>query len=267
MSFMNGRGWIRLSVWLIVGLVFGAGVSLHSTYGFEGEKKPKKPDSKKERQPIAAVFTTEVEPTEAKPGETVTYKIQVRLDEHWHIYKYSEKQADSGPRLTMIDFFDDGGLGVEGGWKSTAPPLKEKDEAFPEIEFLEFYNDAAEWTIKLKVPADAKPGKRVLRSQVFYQICKSGAGGTCSIPGGWTIPDAELTILPGDGKAPKEDKAEKLASEADAPNPRRKIVRPPLLHRPRRPPKAVLPLPLSMLSRRRSNRGSSSSFRFRFLPA
>ena len=37
------------------------------------------------------VLTTSVEPAEAKPGETVTFKVTAKLDPGYHIYKYSKE--------------------------------------------------------------------------------------------------------------------------------------------------------------------------------
>ena len=64
---------------------------------------------------------------------------------------------------------------------------------------MEYHENEVTWSIKLKVPGGAEPGKKVLRCQAKYQVCDDKS---CSFPGQWTLPDAELTVLPGGGKGP-----------------------------------------------------------------
>ena len=66
-------------------------------------------------KPKNAVLTTSVEPAEAKPGDTVTFKVTAKLDPGTHIYKYS-KTVKGGPINTTFDFFDTAGLKIEGDW-------------------------------------------------------------------------------------------------------------------------------------------------------
>ena len=60
--------------------------------------KPSKPDSRALSKPKNAVLTTSVEPAEAKPGETVTFKVTAKLDPGAHIYKYSKDKAQGAGR-------------------------------------------------------------------------------------------------------------------------------------------------------------------------
>ncbi len=85
-----------------------------------GDAKPAKKDSRAGARPKEATFTTSVSPAEAKPGDTVTYKVTAKLDAPWHIYKYSKDQADNGPKYTEFDFFDPDGLKVDGDWSALA---------------------------------------------------------------------------------------------------------------------------------------------------
>jgi thiol:disulfide interchange protein len=158
-----------------------------------GDGKPAKKDTRAGAKPKEATFTTTVSPAEAKPGDTVTYKVTAKIDAPWHIYKYSKEQADNGPKYTEFDFFDPDGLKLEGEWSASVEPTKKKEPAFPDIAFLEVHEDEVTWSIKLKVPAGTKPGKKTLRCQAGYMICSDQ---NCSIPGQWTLPDAELTVTP-----------------------------------------------------------------------
>ena len=158
------------------------------------DAKPAKKDSRPATRPREAKFTTSVSPSEAKPGDTVTYKVKVKLDAPWHIYKYAKVQAENGPRYTEFDFFDTAGLKLNGDWTPSAEPIKKKEPAFPDIPFLEYHEDEVTWSVSLKIPADAKPGRKTLRCQAGYMICSDQ---NCSFPGQWTLPDATLTVVAG----------------------------------------------------------------------
>ncbi len=157
----------------------------------DDEAKPAKKDSPKAIKPAQATLTAAVEPAQAKPGDVVTFKVTAKLDSGYHIYKYSKKQG-SGPVPTSFDFFGRAGLEVEGEWKASRDAEKHKDPNFADLEFVEYYEDEVTWSIKLKVPDSTAPGKKSLLCQVRYMVCDAK---TCSIPGRWTLPDAELTVL------------------------------------------------------------------------
>jgi thiol:disulfide interchange protein len=160
---------------------------------------PAKKDSAAAIKPKSAVLSTSVDPAEAKPGETVTFKVTAKLDPGFHIYKYSKEQGP-GPINTTFDFFDPAGLKIDGDWTASSEPLKKKDPNFADLDTVEFYEDEITWSIKLKVPADAVPGDKALRCQARYMVCDDK---TCSIPGRWTLPDATVKIVAGGAPAPK----------------------------------------------------------------
>lgn len=154
-------------------------------------RAPAKKDSSARVKPKAVVLTTSVEPKEAKAGDTVTYKVTAKLNPKWHIYKYAKKPEEPGP--TWFDVFDPAGLEVAGDWTAS----KEAHQPDPQAKAappLEYYEDEVTWSLKLGVPPGAEPGKRTLRVQAGYQVCNDT---NCSIPGQWTLPDVELTVLPG----------------------------------------------------------------------
>ena len=160
--------------------------------------KPAKKDNAEALKPTQATLTTSVEPAEAKPGDTVSFKVTAKLDPGFHIYKYSKENGD-GPVPTSFDFFDHAGLETEGDWKASRDPEKHKDANFPDLAAVEYYEDEVTWTIKVKIPADASPGKKTLRCQARYMICDDK---TCSVPGRWTLPDTELGVTKGDPAPP-----------------------------------------------------------------
>ena len=154
--------------------------------------KPAKKDTRASVQPKQATFTTSVTPAQAKPGDLVTYKVKAKLDEPWHIYKYSKKPGEDGPKLTEFDFFDTAGLTLVKDWTAQPEPTKKREPAFPDIPFLEYHEDEVVWSQQLRVPADAKPGKLALRCQIGYMLCSDQ---NCTMPGQWTLPPAEVTIV------------------------------------------------------------------------
>ena len=210
-------GWVAL-----VGLLMAS----NPTTSKADEPKPAKKDSRPGARPKEANFTTTVTPAEAKPGETVTYEVTAKIDAPWHIYKYSKTPDNNGPKYTEFDFFDPAGLKIDGDWSPSIAPTKKKEPAFPQIPFLEYHEDEVTWSIKLKVPADAKPGKKTLKCQIGYMICSDE---NCSFPGQWTLPDAELTVTP-----PKRLELQEalvglttlpLTLQAEAPKPKKKDSR------------------------------------------
>ncbi|MDR3636176.1 MAG: cytochrome c biogenesis protein CcdA [Isosphaeraceae bacterium] len=179
---------------LLVGLI---AMSQPRSVRADGEAKPAKKDSKPFFKPKGVTMTPSVTPREAKAGDTVTYQIDTKLAPGWHIYKYAKQDPDSGPRATKFDFFDTAGLKIVGDWTASKDPILKQEPAF-DNQVLSFYEDEVAWTIKLQVPPGTKPGKKVLRVQAGYQICDPQ---TCSTPGQWTLPDVELTVLPGGAEA------------------------------------------------------------------
>jgi thiol:disulfide interchange protein DsbD len=175
-------------------------------------RKPAKADSAAAIKPKTATLTTAVEPAEAKPGDTVTFKVTAKMDSGYHIYKYSTTQGE-GPIQTSFDFFDPADLKIEDEWTPSADPQKHKDPNFNNME-VEYYEDEVTWSIKLKIPADAAPGEKNLRCQARYMVCDDK---TCSIPGRWTLPTATVKVVAGGGAAPKSSSAAAPAGEARKP--------------------------------------------------
>ena len=160
--------------------------------------QPAKKDSRPITRPKTVTLTTSVEPEVARAGETVSFQVTAKLKPGFHIYQYSKKSAEDGPENTQFDLFDTSGLEVAGDWTASRPPIRKKEEVFPKLEFVEFFEDEVTWSIPLRVPPGTEPGKRILRVQARYQVCDAKG---CSIPGQWTLPDATLTIEPGAARA------------------------------------------------------------------
>src|SRR5262245_25051964 len=144
--------------------------------------KPTKKDSNPRIRPPEATLTPSVTPAEAKAGEKVTYRVTAKLDPGWHIYTFAKAPQDNGPRNTSFDLFDLAGLKVVGDWAASKPPIRQKEPAFPQLPFLEFYEGEVTWSVALQIPPGTEPGKKTLRCQAGYQICNAQS---CKIPGQW----------------------------------------------------------------------------------
>ena len=159
--------------------------------------KPAKKDSSPRTKPKDVVLTPSVVPAEARPGDTVVYTVTAKLGNGWHIYTYAKEQADQGPRKTRFDLFDAGGLTVASDWTASREPLRKKEDVFPDVDAVEFFEGEVSWSLSLKVPEDAAPGKATVRCQASYQICNAKS---CSFPGAWTLPEATLTVIGPEGQ-------------------------------------------------------------------
>ncbi len=188
---------------------------------------PKKKDSRSRFQSKNAKLTTSVEPAEARQGELVTFKVTAKVDPGYHIYKYSRESArpGAGPLPTTFDLFDTGGLRPEGDWVAEREPIQHPEPAFPDIPFVEYYEDEVSWSIKLKVPSDATPGKKTLRVQAGYMVCNASS---CSMAGQWTLPEATLTVISGGSGGPPSTAAATPTPKPEAPKP----VAPPTSEKP-----------------------------------
>jgi thiol:disulfide interchange protein len=171
---------------------------------------PKKKDTNARLKTKNADLTTSVDPADAKPGDTVTFKVTAKLQPGYHIYKYSKTPVEGGPSYTNFDLFDTDGLEAQGDWSASKDPIQHQDTvAFPNVPFVEYHEDEVTWSIKLKVPSDAAPGKKTIRVQASYMVCDARS---CSALGQWTLPAATLTVASGGG-------ATKAATAAAKPAP------------------------------------------------
>ena len=173
--------------------------------------RAKKKDTNPRLKSRNAELTASVEPAEAKPGDTVTLKVTAKLDPGYHIYKYSKTpmKPGEGPSYTSFDLFDPAGLEAQGDWSASKEPIQHKEEVWPNLPFVEYYEDEVTWSHKLKVPPGTPAGKKTLRVQVGYMICDARS---CSPPGQWTLPAVTLTVRPGEGAGASSSPAAKPAA-------------------------------------------------------
>jgi thiol:disulfide interchange protein DsbD len=163
------------------------------------EPQPARKDSNPRFRPKEVELSTAVEPIQAPPGANVTFRVTAKVAPGWHIYAYGPVELDEGPRATRFDFFDRGPLEQVGDWTASSEPIRKREEAFPDLPFVEYHEGEITWSTKLQVPADAPPGPVALRCQIAFQICTDL---NCLPPVNWTAPEAVVTIIPADTAAP-----------------------------------------------------------------
>lgn len=182
----------------------------------KGEAQEK--DSDPQFRPPQAKFATTVTPAEAKPGEIVVMEVEATLEPGWHIYELNPRDF-AGPH-TELEAFDTGGLQPLGEWVALPEPIRKKDPVlFPDQEFVGWHEDKVVWSLRLQVPADAKPGGRQLKVQAYYQVCDANQ---CTRPGRWTLPAASLIVM--DVPAASAPKSISAASPSPNPNPQANLA-------------------------------------------
>ena len=160
-------------------------------------RKPTVADSANLRLPPEAHIIASVEPAEAKAGATVVYRITAKLEPGFFIQKsitYDGKPVGQVDDL-KFDFYDTADLTIDGGWRSSkeATYINRYGEPVASKNFSTDYEGEVSWSISLRVPPDAGPGRRVLRCQVG---CQLNTDMSCRPPVRATLPNVELNVLP-----------------------------------------------------------------------
>jgi thiol:disulfide interchange protein DsbD len=227
-----------------------------------GAPAPARKDSSARIRPKGVTLTTVVEPAEVRPGESVAYKVKARLEPGLHIYAVArEDENRQGPIPTTFDFFDHADLAISGDWKPDHEPEARPEPAFNN-QIIQFFENEVTWSLNLKVPPDAAPGKRTLRCQAGYQVCNDRS---CFPPGRWTLPEVAVNVVAGAVPAagivaPGGDKAVAAKAAGPAPQP----SQPAKVDEPARPaaspsPAPALAAPGSVAPARPAETGTSST--------
>jgi cytochrome c biogenesis protein CcdA len=131
-----------------------------------------------------------VQPSPARPGESVTLVLDVVVDELWHAY--GTKETTNIPVELKDEKLQLGGLKSAGD--AVVPPGERKEafgvETFPLPHTFRV-------TKPLLVPADAKAGEVVIRGTFDYQLCDANS---CDPPGEVEF-EVKVTIEAGDARA------------------------------------------------------------------
>ena len=88
----------------------------------------------------------------------VTFKVTAKLEPGYHIYQYA-KTAGPGTGRDEFRLLRSRRARARGRLDRLASPDKHKDPNFPEVPFVEYYEDEVTWSIKLKVPVGHRAGQ------------------------------------------------------------------------------------------------------------
>jgi DsbC/DsbD-like thiol-disulfide interchange protein len=134
---------------------------------------------------VEAVF----EPAEAKPGQTVTLKITVRLADGYHTYPVTQPDPAAKYSTNSIKFPADGPVVFVG---ETIDPIGPKTKKTDEYEYL-VYPGGGTWTRKAVVLPSAKPGDASAKVKVKLMVCDEDR---CLPPKTYDL-EAKLKVLAG----------------------------------------------------------------------
>lgn len=147
---------------------------------------------------VHVTMSGHLEPATAKPGSTVKLVVTATPDPDWHIYGYAERDEAVISKPTLITVADPDGWIPGTAVASEKPKVEETGLA---IEPQQIYHEGTvTWTVPVKIPDDAQPGKHNVRGLLGYQTC---SGSLCDRPTGAIFEATiEVASTAGGGKAP-----------------------------------------------------------------
>lgn len=147
------------------------------------------------------------EPTEAKPGQTVTLKLTVTLEDGYYTYPLVQTDKAAVSMVNKLEFPKGGSVVFVGDAYDPANP-KKKAEPVVGIEELLYYTGTVVYERKAVVSPSAKPGEVAVQLPKFsLSVCDKD---NC-FPPKTHKPEATLKVL--DGPAVAVDK--KYAAEVE----------------------------------------------------
>ncbi|MEX0716095.1 MAG: thioredoxin family protein [Planctomycetaceae bacterium] len=127
-------------------------------------------------KPMPAVVFARLQPEDAKPGETVTLEVGLRLDEGWHTYSLTQKEGQAAtPSELKIAF--EGLKPLDDGFTPDPAPKKKSVELPGETVEHEVHHEEVVWTRKFEVlPAgDGKTGEGYgVAGKLLFAVCREG---------------------------------------------------------------------------------------------
>ena len=114
-------------------------------------------------QKVEAVF----EPAEAKPGQTVTLKLTVKLADGYHTYPVTQPAPEAKYSANAITFPKDGPVVFVG---DTVDPVDPKVKKIEDYDLL-VYHGGGTWIRKAVVPPAAKAGAATAKVKFKLLVC------------------------------------------------------------------------------------------------
>ncbi len=110
-------------------------------------------------------WSAKVEPAQVKPGEKAKVIVTVTLDSGWHLYSLNQGPP---PRATKIALEDGSAFVQEGNLQ--APKAKKAFDPNFQVD-TETYEGTVNFTIPVRVKADAASGAQKVAAKVTFQVC------------------------------------------------------------------------------------------------
>jgi len=114
-------------------------------------------------QKVEAAF----EPAEAKPGQTVTLKLTVKLADGYHTYPVMQPAPEAKYSANAITFPKDGPVVFVG---DTVDPVEPKVKKVEDYDLL-VYPGGGTWIRKAVVPTTAKAGAATAKVKIKLLVC------------------------------------------------------------------------------------------------
>ena len=144
--------------------------------------------------------TATVEPAGAKPGQTVTFKLEVKLNDGYFTYPLKQVDENAKSMVNKIAFPKPGTLIFVGDAKDPAGYLTKSEPAADILE-LRTYKETATFERKAVVSPGAKPGEATATLESFkLSVCDAK---TC-FPVKLLQPEAKFKVLEGGVEVAKE---------------------------------------------------------------
>ena len=123
------------------------------------------------KKPGPAEVTITLEPKTAKPGEKVTLKVQLKLDENWHTYSITQKEGNFA-QATSIQLEKTENLKPLGDGFQPSKDFEIKNVQIGDVTAVqEVYHGTISWSRELEVLPAAKTEGFGVKGEVKYQTC------------------------------------------------------------------------------------------------
>jgi hypothetical protein len=114
------------------------------------------------------------EPSDARPGQIVTLKIELKLAEGWQTYPTKQKDREARFNVTKITFPKDGAVQFSG--KVTEPPDPTvREEPLLDIKEFHTYPGGGTWECEAIVSPSSEPGPT--KVSVRFQVIVANPNG------------------------------------------------------------------------------------------
>jgi hypothetical protein len=104
----------------------------------------------------------------AVAGRTFEAIVTAKIESGWHLYALS--QPAGGPIAMSVTLPKNQSFGLAGK-VIEPPPIKRVDRNFPQLGETLTFDDSADFTVPIRVPAATKSGTHTVRVEIEFQVC------------------------------------------------------------------------------------------------